>query len=336
MQKRKFFLPPAHSYMLVELLVSKMCQTGVLPLYLLKKSTPLFLKRVDGFGERGKTSLPVKRSFPPLSGNAFTLIELLVVIAIIAILAGMMMPALGKVRDSGKSASCVNNMKQLSMAAVMYSSNSDDYMPGATGGWCCNKGTWIGSNVSQRRVDLRTSGFVAQFTNSDAKGYPSVIVDAVAQLGPAESDGTASTASVGSCRGGGIGMNINAGFRNLTRNARLRYSSVYNPAKAVMMSDTAMAWNADGMVYPYYLVPRQSVTAVGWGASSTPNQAFRHSHRANVGWADGHVSTEMPGELGSDDFSLTNNIGWLGTTDAYYCLTREDFTELGLTPGEYK
>jgi len=67
---------------------------------------------------------------------AFTLIELLVVIGIIAILASFLMPAIARAKESGKRIACVNNMRQLGLAVVMYADeNGGQFPPRATPLW---------------------------------------------------------------------------------------------------------------------------------------------------------------------------------------------------------
>ncbi len=69
------------------------------------------------------------RRYDGCSRRAFTLVEMLVVIAIIAVLAGLLLPVIGKAKEQGRSTACLSNLRQIGLALQLYTQENENKMP---------------------------------------------------------------------------------------------------------------------------------------------------------------------------------------------------------------
>jgi prepilin-type N-terminal cleavage/methylation domain-containing protein/prepilin-type processing-associated H-X9-DG protein len=125
--------------------------------------------------------------------EGFTLIELLVVIAIIAVLLAILMPAMSRVKEQGKRAKCLNNLRQLTLAWIMYADDNDDKLVnGDTGEYSihANETPWVlkdweaGMTMRQKR-DAILDGALYPYTK-DLKLYKCPTVGKVVRGGAHE------------------------------------------------------------------------------------------------------------------------------------------------------
>jgi prepilin-type N-terminal cleavage/methylation domain-containing protein/prepilin-type processing-associated H-X9-DG protein len=218
--------------------------------------------------------------------EGFTLIELLVVMAIIAILATLLLPVLGRSKESAKAAKCVSNLRQFCLSAQMYWEDNNGqnfaYQDAATNNGNIYWFGWIGNGPEKTRA----------FDPTPAALYP--YMGAGVDLCPSFNYSSSQfklKASVPTCD---YGCNL---YLSPLDQPPLNMKDICQPSALALLADSAQvntfekpASPKNPMFEEWYYINQDS---------DEPNGQFRHDQRANAVFCDGHTEREpmVPGSL---------------------------------------
>jgi prepilin-type N-terminal cleavage/methylation domain-containing protein/prepilin-type processing-associated H-X9-DG protein len=222
------------------------------------------------------------------SRRGFTLIELLVVIAIIAILAAILFPVFAQARDRARAATCLSNIKQLSLAVGMYAQDYDETLLFYPGGNNCSW-RYICSTTEAPRDYLDWWDVVLPYTKNN-KIYDCPSAAAV----------TTSALAFWGIRNIAIGYNMSpsAGY-SLVKNTAVGnnypgvgLAEVVKPAETILLGEAGHNWNPAATAATFNSKDNRS-PSLSYSPSNESGSEWgpepRHFDGANVGFVDGHA-----------------------------------------------
>ncbi len=227
----------------------------------------------------------------------FTLIELLVVIAIIAILAGMLLPALNQARAKAKDVKCTGNMKQTANYLLMYIDQNDGVVPTASGNFVRNASTgkWLDALclIAYPGLTRGDNMFLEQKSGNSFRPYG--VFDCPSQQ--TFTAGTDTTTGRQYAYGSYFGINKNvASLREVDTGGSEKLRKL-NRIKTA--SRRAMIMDIDRSSTPAWQNPEASKKSEMFSATGA---VWRHrgNKGANIAFVDGHMEARLSGEVPAD------------------------------------